>query len=303
MDAYTVQDLRFDSVPTIQCALDTLTTGHLRVPAEGFRAKIVGSIGQAAGPVQAEGANDNQSIHMLRFHWGHDHDFGTFQVPGCMGTRHVWMLSRFFDHFGLEPSSLSGKKVLDIGCWTGGVSLVLARMGARTLATDEIGMYSEMLAYEAMAFGLDNLEAQEMSLYDLESTGHTGEFDVVFLLGVLYHLSDPIVSLRRIYNCMKPGGSLYLESMCIDSGECVCEYEGPSRRRGQFGWNWFVPSPKAIQRMLADAGFGGIRVGNGIAELAATCDVDPMGAMRCFAVANKRSGHVICKAGLSVRVS
>ena len=40
-----------------------------------------------------------------------------------------------------------------------------------------------------------------LSLYDLEPTA---SFDIVFCLGVIYHVTDPIVALRRIYHVMKP---------------------------------------------------------------------------------------------------
>jgi len=244
---------------------------------------------------------ENQNPHMIKFYWGHDHDFGTFQLKGEMGTRHIWMLSRLFDHFGVSPASLEGRDVLDVGCWTGGVSLILNRLRARVTAIDELGKYTHALAFLADSFGLESFVTRNQSLYELGDPFRE-KFDAVFCLGVIYHLSDPIVGLRRLYNAMKPDGVLCIESMCIPADSSICEYEGPTRRRGRFGWNWFVPSPKAIFQWLADTGFRNIQVGDGLTAFGVTGDRDPMGPNRCFAVATKDPTHRISIAGLSVNV-
>jgi FkbM family methyltransferase len=44
------------------------------------------------------------------------------------------------------------------------------------------------------------------------------------------------------------------------------------------------------------------KVGNGVNDFCVTNDIDPMGANRCFAVATKLTPHVICQAGLSVKI-
>ena len=44
--------------------------------------------------------------------------------------------------------------MLDVGCWTGGVSLILERLGAKVTAIDEVGQYPNALNFMAEAFGL-----------------------------------------------------------------------------------------------------------------------------------------------------
>ncbi len=38
---------------------------------------------------------DRQRDLSVKFHWGHTHDFGTFQLDGRMGIRHLELMSDF----------------------------------------------------------------------------------------------------------------------------------------------------------------------------------------------------------------
>jgi tRNA (mo5U34)-methyltransferase len=193
---------------------------------------------------------------------------------------------------------LENRAVLDVGCWTGGVSLILNRLGAHVTAIDEIRKYADALSFLAQSFGLDSFVAEGRSVYEIDGPEFREKFDFIFCLGVIYHLSDPIIGLRRMYHALKPDGLLCIESMCIDSPECVCQYEGPSK----LGGNWYVPSPRCIYQWLEDAGFRAIRVGDGLTPFAVTAIGDPMGLNRCFAVARKEPGHRIWVGGLSANV-
>jgi 2-polyprenyl-3-methyl-5-hydroxy-6-metoxy-1,4-benzoquinol methylase len=294
--------LNYASVPLINRMLSFFQVANLRTDQGRFRATLEDYLADRVAVEERMVVADNQNPDMVHFHWGHHHDFGDFQLPGVMGTRHIWMLSRFFDHFGVSPESLANRDVLDVGCWTGGVSLILNRLGARVTAIDEIRKYVHALSFIADSFGLESFIADGRSLYELDET-FSERFDVVFCLGVVYHLSDPIVALRRLYNVLKPDGTICIESMSIPATECICDYEGPSRKRGDSGWNWFVPSPRALFQWLADTGFQEIQVGDGLTPFTVTGESDPMGENRCFAVAKKDPRHVISVAGLSVSVA
>lgn len=298
-------DLSSRSVPRLRAALDALRTDRLdRAAAAAFEKRIRAYCAGEVEPAHRIPAPDaeNQRPQAMSFRWGHDHDFGSFQVAGAMGTRHLWLLARLFDHFDVPASAVEGESILDVGCWTGGVSLVLSGLGGQVVAIDEVPMYVDALSYVVETFRVEGLESRCLSLYDLERAGYSERFGTVFCLGVLYHLTDPVVGLRRLYNAMRPGGLLCLESKSFASDESLCRYEGPTRREGEAGWNWLVPSPPAIRDLLRDTGFDEIRVGDGLADLAVTGDDDPLGPGRCFAVARKRAGHVLTRAGLSTTI-
>jgi len=231
----------------------------------------------------------------IKFHWGHNHDFGEFRLEGRMQNRHIDLLAGFMERFRLSPSDFTGKKVLDIGCWTGGTSLLLCALGATVIAVEEVKKYAEVVRYLQHAFGLANLEVLHASLFDCTTSEFQDAFDFVLFAGVLYHVTDPILALRITFNCLKDGGKCLLETYALDSAESVVEYQGPGMlgpgseedlNRG--GWNWFVPSPAALCRMMGDVGYQDVTVS------------EVIGARSMAAGTRHRHGDMM-RGGLSVR--
>ncbi len=233
----------------------------------------------------------------IRFHWGHTHDFGDFKLNGRMGDRHIALLATYIDHFRAIDRSLAGKRVLDIGCWTGGTSLLLCAMGAEVVAVEEVRKYTECLRYLKHAFGLDDLEVRNCSLYDCAEAepDFDDAFDIVLFAGVIYHVSDPVIALRITFNALKDDGVCLLETQAIDHPEPVMAYYGPQVNGGgtaeelnRWGWDWYVPSPATIMRMMIDTGFQEVRCSNVIDG-------------RSFAVGRRKEHVDLMRAGLSVR--
>jgi len=91
-----------------------------------------------------------------------------------------------------------------------------------------------------------------------------GAYDVVVVSGVLYHVSDPVLALRRTLNALAPGGALLAETAIIDArappgAPPLTEYWGAKRP----GYNRHVPEPRALATWLEDAGFEDVRVTDG----------------------------------------
>lgn len=241
------------------------TVANLRnVSAGEFQEYITGLCGGRDSDIEGYSDTARQRDLSVQFEWGHNHDFGTFQMHGLMGDRHVEILATFMSLYGLLPQNLKGMTVLDIGSWTGGMGLLLAGMGARVLGIEEVRKYAESLRYLKHAFAIDNLDVESRSLYSLAHPQYENRFDIVVYSGVLYHVTDPVVSLRILFNCLKDGGICLLETAATDSRESICVYGGrrPSETRDASkpftllgGWDWFVPSLAAIENMLMDVGF------------------------------------------------
>jgi 2-polyprenyl-3-methyl-5-hydroxy-6-metoxy-1,4-benzoquinol methylase len=261
-----------------------------------FRKRIEGFLQLRDYRMEGYADPSTQRDLSIQFHWGHDHDFGSFSVPGRMGKRHLWLVTTFIDQLHALPRGLEGKRVLDVGCWTGGTSLLLAAMGAQVLAIEEVKKYVDAVNYLKEAFAIDNLKVRRLSLFECDAEELQDQFDYVLFAGVLYHVTDPVVALRLTFNCLKDGGSLLLETAGygVDSTPKVLEYWGPTgfndpgspEQLNRGGWNWFVPSRQAIAQMVADVGFADVRT-------------TPVTNQRAFATAT-RTRHVdMLRAGLA----
>ena len=90
--------------------------------------------------------------------------------------------------------SLRGKRVLDVACTCGGFSIEAARSGADyVLGIDVVPKYIEQARLLARVLDLRQLEFKLMPVDEIE-----GKFDVVLNFGLLYHLENPVRSMRAI---------------------------------------------------------------------------------------------------------
>jgi SAM-dependent methyltransferase len=193
----------------------------------------------------------------VTFVWGHDHDFGEFDIKGIMGSRHIDIIDKLVGSTFLGIK-LTGKHILDIGCWTGGTSMLLSAMGAKVDAVEEVRKYAECSQFLFDSFDIDAV-CYNKSLYRVSADDLFFERDYVLMFGVLYHLTDPVLALRIAFNYLKDYGWLFLETAVTSHKDSICEYKGPSQvvngGRPRVGWNWFIPSITALTRMLSDVGF------------------------------------------------
>lgn len=239
-----------------------ITTTAQRQSAEQLIAKI-GTIDW-----QSEGYKnpDRQRDLSIKFHWGHHHRFDDdLKVTGRMRDRHVALMAEFLEGFCLDASHFDGKEILDIGCWTGGTSLMLKALGAGPItAMEEVRKYAEVAQTLAQdIYGLDDVRCLPQSLYQLDS----GSFDHIYIPGVVYHLSDPVLALRILFNRLRDGGDILIESAGIEGDGTMCWFKGNDRHFGdpngqmsRGGWAWFWPTAACLGAWLHEAGFEDIRV-------------------------------------------
>jgi SAM-dependent methyltransferase len=231
----------------------------------------------------------------IKFHWGHNHDFGDFILNGRLRDRHIRIITAFKDELKAFPKSLKGKKFLDIGCWTGGTSLILCALGAEVLAIDEVNKYIESLKYLKYAFDIKKLTPKKLSLYECTLPELQDSFDFILFAGVLYHVSDLIIALRILFNCLKNGGKILVETATTISNTAILVYKGPTittkgskKNLSRGGWNWFFPSPLAIEKMMEDVGFVDIKT------------IILQG--RCFAIGVRKTHVDMMRSGLSAKI-
>lgn len=183
------------------------------------------------------------------FVWGHNHNFGhDISRTGAMGPRHVEITTEAM-RLGMLPTSLQGKQVLDVGCWSGGDLLVLAGLGGQVTAIEEHPIAAKATRRLMDLLGL-KAPVIESSLF-ADKREWAGQFDYAYCSGVIYHVTDPMLLLRILFAYLKPGGDVFIETKGTVGEGSICSYSGTLEK----GWNWYAPNEAALGRWLVDAGF------------------------------------------------
>jgi tRNA (mo5U34)-methyltransferase len=186
------------------------------------------------------------------------------------------------------PADLHGWRVLDIGCNAGFYSLEFARRGGQVTAVDVDAHYLAQAQWAARQFGLSSqIEFRRASVYQL--VHEREEYDLVWFLGVLYHLRHPLLALdilRRLTRRM-----LVLQTMTMPGRTVLNPPPGLGLEDREImrrdGWplmafiegelandptNWWAPNHAAVLAMLRSAGF---RITGSPAHEIYLCEPDP----------------------------
>jgi tRNA (mo5U34)-methyltransferase len=129
----------------------------------------------------------------------------------------------------LEPHlpSLEGKNIADLGCANGYFMFRMLPHKPNLVVGIDPNMKSwlEFKLFnhfaQAECLHMECLDGDHMDLFPKL-------FDVVFCLGVLYHTTDPIAMLRKMWLSMKPGGTLIVDCQGIAGDESMCLF--PEKR-------------------------------------------------------------------------
>ncbi len=144
------------------------------------------------------------------------------------------------------PEDMTGMSILDIGCADGFFSLECAKRGAaRVVSIDRSEKRISNLSFAAQCLEISTIEARTMSLYHLDTTER---FDLVLMLGVLYHLDHPLVGLEKI---SKVTDRLLLETAVSTDREDSSMVWGRSIGYSD-GW---LPTKACVFDMLRACGF------------------------------------------------
>ncbi len=98
----------------------------------------------------------------------------------------------------LAPRPLDRLRVLDLGCGEGAYAIEAALLGAEVLAIDARRERMDEGAACAARQGLSNVRFVEGDVRRVARATH-GDFDVILLLGLLYHLDEPMPVLERLH--------------------------------------------------------------------------------------------------------
>lgn len=106
----------------------------------------------------------------------------------------------------LKPNDFNGKMVLEAGCGKGRHSRLVASWQPAALYS--VDLSEAVFLAETNTREFANVTCVKANLLELPFPENS--FDVVFCVGVLHHLSDPLAGLKELWRVLKPGGTLCL---------------------------------------------------------------------------------------------
>jgi tRNA (mo5U34)-methyltransferase len=189
--------------------------------------------------------------------------YHSFELPDGTIIDGVNPLPRLRERFASFPipADLRGKRLLDIGAWDGWFSFEAERRGAAVTAIDCVEAPHFIELQRKLASKVDY---RILEIYELPDAG-LGRFDIVFLLGVLYHLRHPLRALEIV--CSLATDVAVVESFVTD-GDTWQEhtediptlefYEG-YELANQYD-NWVGPSVACLLAMCRAAGFARVEL-------------------------------------------
>jgi tRNA (mo5U34)-methyltransferase len=224
--------------------------------------------------------------------WFHSIDLGSGIVTH--GAKSAEFLGEELE--ALRLPDLRGKTVLDINAWDGFYAFEAERNGARRVVALDRMMWATELAgwnrywleckeqgevpvpFQSSPFwhpetlpgkvGFDvahkaldsRVESVVGDFMEMDITP-LGQFDVVFYLGSLYHMENPLEALRRVFSVTAEVAIIETEAVVISEHEETALFEFfPTNELNGDVSNWWAPNEKALVGMCRAAGFTRVEV-------------------------------------------
>lgn len=194
-----------------------------------------------------------QRINSIK--WFHNYDNETFGfitngVKGVSNREEVklWNLSQVL---------FKDRTVLDIGAWDGYFSFYAEKMGAKRVLAIDHPCWSGTSWGTKDGFDLvhemlnSKVESKDIDLYDT-SPDDLGIFNTVLLLGVLYHLPDPLEGLKKA--AALTDNLLIVETTCEDASknDPVFIYRPERFTKLNDDTNHFSPNKSRLDELFID---------------------------------------------------
>jgi hypothetical protein len=169
-------------------------------------------------------------------------------------------LKWFFENF---PSA---QTVLELGSLEGGHSFALARRVTRVVALEGRGFNIHRARFVQRVLGLKNVAFHQSNL-ETDDLSKFGRFDVVFNLGLLYHLPAPLGLLEK--TARVSDGTFLWTHYCLDKDATTTQDGVPGCGYNEFGhaeplsglsMTSFWPTRAGLDQMLQTAGYSRIKV-------------------------------------------
>lgn len=176
---------------------------------------------------------------------------GPFSVFGT-SIDAEWRSERKWQRVLPRLPDLHNKVIADIGCNNGYYMFRMAQYSPQFVLGFEpsVQHYYCFKALNSMA-GFTNLEIDLLGVEHISLFPDT--FDVIFLMGVIYHRSSPLKVLHDILTALKPGGTLLVESQAIPGNEPYALF--PEKTYAKAPGTYFVPTGSCLINWMKRAGY------------------------------------------------
>ena len=158
------------------------------------------------------------------------------------------MLKKYFN--------LEDKVVADIGCNNGYYMFRMLEQNPKKLIGFDPSAIFKTQFDTINHFIKSEIEYEMLGVEHLEFYNH--KFDTIFMLGVLYHRSDPIATLKSLFRSLNDGGEVIVDSFMIDGDDDVALC--PNSRYAMIPNVYFIPTINCFKNWLNRAGFKDIEL-------------------------------------------
>lgn len=194
------------------------------------------------------------------FRWHYQFNLGGILTPiheKSWINRHYQRKHYFFDPLA-KKGFFAGKRVLDLGCNAGYWSLCAIEAGCKyVLGIDarEMHIRQAELVFRIKNIPIEKYRFVQENIFEYLKN-FTDQFDIVFCLGILYHVCKPMELLENIARINTH--LLLIDSTVLNTESSLIELRqeplGDPRMSADHELV-FLPSPKAIKDMVTTLGY------------------------------------------------
>jgi tRNA (mo5U34)-methyltransferase len=177
---------------------------------------------------------------------------GPFELFGCQIDTE-WRSDMKWDRLLPHIQPLRNRLVLDVGCGNGYHCWRMLGAGAqRVIGIDpSVKFVCQFQAVKRFVDDAMPIDVLPLGIQQMPAKLHA--FDSAFSMGVLYHRKSPIDHLQELWNLIRPGGQLILETLIVNGPKGMVLV--PEGRYAKMRNVWFLPSPETLISWLTKIGF------------------------------------------------
>ena len=189
--------------------------------------------------------------------------YHSFELPDGTSMHGAMSLEHQFQRYAAFPlpADLRGNRVLDIGTWDGWFAFEAERHGAAVTAVDCVEVPGFLEIHHKLS---SHVDYRVLDVYQLPQAG-LGRFDIVFFLGVLYHVKHPLLALEIV--CGLATDTVIVDSFVTDGDTWRDHREDiptmefyETDELGNGLDNWVGPTVGCLMALCRAAGFARVEL-------------------------------------------